>query len=249
MLAYKVTVKGLDKSIPVKQINDYFSFCGKIKDVKLEQDPSNTNLNLATVEFEKPAAIRTALLLSDDSEIGGSKVQIEADPEVIALAEKNAGTESPNHKPNGHNDIDQEHKPRSAIIAEILSQGYVLGDKVISRALDLDKKHGIYKRFAQFLTDLDAKYNIREKSETTDKAYGITDKVSTQSARVVKYFDYAVDKAQERTGLKLREFYAGAVNNALEVHAEARRLAELKKQQQQQQQQGCAEKVETNNKH
>jgi len=231
-MAYPVIVKGLLDSVTAQQITEYFTFCGKVKTVQLAKDSENEKLNIATVTFEKPAAVKTALLLSD-SEIGGSKVSIHADADTIAAVDKDSGTESPNNTTTdgAHNDIGQEYKPRSVILAEYLSHGYVLGDRVVARGLEYDEKHGIYNRFTSFLKDLDDKYKIREKSEATDKHYGITNKATTTSHKLGRYFDFALNKSEEKTGLKIKDYYQDLVKNVNDVHSEARRIADLKKEQ------------------
>ena len=46
------------------------------------------------------------------------------------------------HTPEG-SDIAQESKPRTAVIAEVLSHGYILGDQAIQKAIELDNSYGV----------------------------------------------------------------------------------------------------------
>merc|ERR1711964_404210 len=97
-------------------------------------------------------------------------------------------------------EITQEEKPRARIAAEYIAHGYVLGDQAIQKAIDLDTKHGVSNRFLSTLTNLDQKYHATEKATGTP------------------------------TGQKLVNFYTQSSKQVQDIHAEARRLADLKKQ-------------------
>merc|ERR1712029_1171219 len=97
-------------------------------------------------------------------------------------------------------EITQEEKPRARIAAEYIAHGYVLGDQAIQKAIDLDTKHGVSNRFLSTLTNLDQKYHAFEKAAGTP------------------------------TGQKLVNFYTQSSKQVQDIHAEARRLADLKKQ-------------------
>jgi hypothetical protein len=220
-----ITVSGLGDTVTEAQVGDFFSFCGKVVKVTLSPPTIDAKTRTAEVEFAKAAAIKTAVLLTD-SELDGYKVTVSATPEALAASEKDtAGS----HTPEEGNDIGQEYKPRAAILAEYLSHGYVLGDKVVARGLELDQKHGISERFSSFLTDLDKKYHVKEKAEATDKAYGISNHLYRGHAHITRYLDSAL---QTDTGTKVRAFYGGVVKNASDVHNEARRLADERQAQQ-----------------
>lgn len=234
-MPYQVTATGLSSNITESQVVDFFSFCGKVNAVSIEDSQDDSGTKTAKVTFDKAAAVKTAVLLGG-SELGGSQVHITADEEALKEADEsggtpeNAGAQSPQAKTN-EEDIGQEYKPRSAILAEYLSHGYVLGDKVISRGLALDEKHGIYNRFTHFLTNLDQKYHVRDRAEATDKAYGIRDNLQKQGDRLTRYFDSAI---QTPTGSKLHSYYTQLVKDVNAVHQEARRLADLKNAKEQQ---------------
>ncbi|ANB15101.1 RNA-binding protein Vip1 [Sugiyamaella lignohabitans] len=222
-----ITVKGLGPTITEAQISDFFTFCGKVNNVSLTPSADGQS-KTATVEFARPAAIKTAILLTD-SELAGNRVTVEASSDALAAAEKDSlAHETESTTPNHGEDISQEYKPRAVILAEYLSHGYVLGDKVVSHGLELDQKHGISSKFTSFVTDLDKKYHIQDKAEATDKAYGISDSFWHGHAKLSKYLDNALSTP---TGSKVRSYYSDIVKNASDVHAEARRLADLKKQQ------------------
>lgn len=109
----------------------------------------------------------------DNTQLGSTQVQVSSAAGVSA--------EEGNHEPtSGERDTDeisQEEKPRSRIIAEYLAHGYVryyhsqlsdslltlfqvIGDQATQRAIDLDQKHGVSSKFLQTLQSLDQKYQV-----------------------------------------------------------------------------------------
>lgn len=219
---HEITVTGLGPTATEPKIMDFFNFCGKVSKVDLHPDPSGTG-SIATVVFNKPAAIKTALLLTD-SEFEGAKIHVQASPEAIEASEKDVSASSTGVA----DDVNQEDKPKAAIFAEYLSHGYVLGDKVIAKGLEVDQKHGISQRFSSFLSDIDTKYHVSDKADATNKAYGISDKLARGHSKLARYFDQALNT---ETGSKIREYYTGAVKNVQDVHTEARRLADIKEKE------------------
>lgn len=155
-------------------------------------------------------------------------------------------------------EITQEEKPRSRIIAEYLAHGYVVGDAAITRAIQLDHQHGVSTRFFNKLTELDGKYHATDRARTADQSYGITQRANTLFTGLNSYFEKATNTP---TGKKLVDFcewsqtpppphhfkalFCGindigqtltvistdnqGQKQLVDVHNEARRLAELKK--------------------
>lgn len=128
-------------------------------------------------------------------------------------------------------EITQEEKPRSRIVAEYLAHGYVIGDQAVQRAIDLDQKHGVSNRFLSTLQSLDSKYHATDKARSVDQSYGVTAK-TTQATNsllsgLTSYYEKAVGTP---TGKKLVDFYTQTSRQVQDIHAEARRLADLKKQ-------------------
>jgi hypothetical protein len=78
----EITVNGIGRDATDAQIEDFFSFCGKVKSVVVTPVDADTKTKSAKVLFEKSEAVKTALLLSD-SELGGSKVSIVAAPGAV----------------------------------------------------------------------------------------------------------------------------------------------------------------------
>ena len=122
-------------------------------------------------------------------------------------------------------DIAQEDKPRSRIVAEYLAHGYVLSDQAITQAINLDNKHGISSRFTSALNTFDQKYKASETAKSMDAKYGVTERAKTSWWGVNSYFEKALGTP---TGQKLHKFYTDSNKQVVDIHNEARRLADLK---------------------
>ena len=164
-------------------------------------------------------AAKTALLL-DNTQLGSSQVQVSAAAGIGELAGTNTEDAS-----RDENDLTQEDKPRSRIVAEYLAHGYVISDTAIQRAISLDNKHGVSNRFTNALTQFDAKYKATDRARGLDQSYGITDKATAGWRGINSYFEKALGTP---TGQRLASFYTQSDKQVRDIHAEARRLADLK---------------------
>ena len=106
-----------------------------------------------------------------------------------------------------------------------MAHGYVISDNAIQRAITLDNKHGVSSRFTNALTQFDAKYKATDKAKGLDASYGITDKATQGWKGLNSYFEKALGTP---TGQKLANFYTQSDKQVRDIHAEARRLADLK---------------------
>ena len=125
---------------------------------------------------------------------------------------------------DGH-EIAQEDKPRSRIVAEYLAHGYTISDSAIQKAIALDNKHGLSARFTNALANFDQKYKATDKAKNVDASYGVTERAMMGWRGIHSYFEKALDTP---TGQKVRAFYAQSDKQVRDIHAEARRLADLK---------------------
>ena len=166
-----------------------------------------------------PRAAKTALLL-DNTQLGSSQVSVSSAAGISELAGSNNEEESR----EGH-DISQEDKPRSRIVAEYLAHGYVLSDAALQRAIALDNKHGVSSRFTNALANFDAKYKATDKAKGLDESYGVTNKAYSVWGGLSSYYEKAIETP---TGQKLASFYTQTDKQVRDIHAEARRLADMK---------------------
>lgn len=217
-----VHVKNISAQTDDKEIKDFFSFCGKITDLKVTPGADEKSKD-ASVTFEKETAAKTAQLLNN-TQLGGTQIS-------VTPADGKTDDGSPHATTNAERDSDeitQEDKPRSRILAEYLAHGYVVGDAALVRAIELDQKHGVTSRFVNTLTNLDSKYHATDRAKATDQNYGLTTRANTLFSGISSYFEKA---ANSPTGQKLVKFYTDSQQQVQDIHAEARRLADLKKEE------------------
>jgi len=219
MSASTVNVKNISSATSEKEIKDFFSFCGKISSIEVTKSGESQN---ATVTFEKETAAKTALLL-DNTQLGATQVQVSS----ATGSNDDDGSHFTQNTERDSDEITQEEKPRARIAAEYIAHGYVLGDQAIQKAIDLDTKHGVSNRFLSTLTNLDQKYHATDKAKSVDQSYGVTQKANNLLTGLTSYFEKA---AGTPTGQKLVNFYTQSSKQVQDIHAEARRLADLKKQ-------------------
>lgn len=212
-------VKNISSQTTENQVRDFFSFCGKISNLSISQDGETQS---AAVTFEKPTAAKTALLL-DNTQLGPNLVHVSSAATLEEMSSQKAGEgSSTTQLPDS---VDQEDKPRSRILAEYLAHGYTVSDKAIERAIALDNQHGMSSRFTQALKNFDAKYKATEKAQGLDSKYGVSEKAAAGWSSMNSYFEKAIGTP---TGQKVRSFYADGQKQVLDVHQEARRLADMK---------------------
>ena len=140
---------------------------------------------------------------------------------------------------NLHNtdEINQEDKPRAAIFAEYLAQGYEIGDNVLQKAIEVDRSQGISVRFTNLLNNtlktLDEKTHASERAQTMDSTYHLSEKAENGRNMLTRYFEKALETAP---GQRIRQFYESSEKQVVEIHQEAKRLAEMKKEKKRQSQ-------------
>ncbi|KAI0629892.1 hypothetical protein C8Q77DRAFT_1139081 [Trametes polyzona] len=224
MSAYTIHVSGISDATTEQHLTDFFTFCGKITSVQYDK-PNHT----ATIHFEKPSAAKTALMLNGGT-LDGAHLTITSDQ---VHQDKDDG--AAHHE--GH--IDQADKPRAGIAAEYLARGYTLSDQILQRAIELDKQHGISNRFLSYIQSLDTK--LGEKALGPEKT--LSGKVqetlasATQQAKAVDEqkgitktaTDYYTRALSSPFGQKVKAFYTSTSKQVLDIHEEARRIAETQK--------------------
>lgn len=216
-MSNSVVVSGLSPTTTEQGLNDFFSFCGKIKSI--ERHEKN-----ATIVFEKESAAKTSLML-DGGTLDNAVIQVTI-PAASGDPQPSGSPTTP--EPGDHEVIKQEDKPRSAIAAEYLAHGYILGDQAIAKAIALDQKHGISAKFSNCF------HKIQERAMKTTPAPANAG--ATPSPAPAKnlsslinwsqpYYEKALNSKQ---GAKVKEFYTTTSKQVLDVHSEARRIAEEK---------------------
>ncbi|KAJ4474248.1 hypothetical protein J3R30DRAFT_3507053 [Lentinula aciculospora] len=215
MSTYNVTVSGISPVTTETHLHDFFSFCGKIASI----DHKGTE---AVVNFEKPSAAKTALMLNGGS-LDGATLTVTSD------------TVHPDeHEDNKDDHIDQTDKPRAGIAAEYLAKGYILSDSVLQRAIEMDKQKGISQKFLSYFNSLDT--NIGSRALGPDKTISgklqETLAAATQQAKTVDEqkgvsktaHEYYTKALGSPFGKKVFEFYTSTSKQVLDIHEEAKRI-------------------------
>jgi hypothetical protein len=89
----------------------------------------------------------------------------------------------------------------------------------------LDKQHGVSDRFNKTLADFDRRYRATERARAADDRAGLSRSATMAWNGFHSYFDKAINT---ETGRKLRKFYEDGNKQVIDVHNEARHLANLK---------------------
>lgn len=130
-------------------------------------------------------------------------------------------------------ELPQEHKPRSTIMAEILSHGYVLGDHAAQKSLELDNNTGISATFKNFFStvqkktnELDQQYHVSEKVKEVDGKYRVSETTNTTTRgiqnSVSSFFNQV---ASHPIAQKAQSYLAAPLDSVADIHTEARRMA------------------------
>ncbi|KAI5956272.1 hypothetical protein KGF54_000747 [Candida jiufengensis] len=244
-----VNVTFVKPTISVKQLTEFFSFCGKVENVN-EIPSDDPKFKAYEINFSSPKAVSTALLLND-AEIDNSFIRV---TEVESLTDQGQGvglsakqdgpgenfdalssskgsttttTKDAVHTGDKtYDDVDQEEKPKYAILAQLLAEGYVVSDQIIDKGIEFDKKNGYSQKFQNFLENLDKKY-IHSKDPNSTVNQHLTNAQDTfEKSGLYKYFE---DAANSSLGLKIHQYYKSFAKDAKDVHEEAVRLAKIKK--------------------
>lgn len=144
-----------------------------------------------------------------------------APKETAAASEE----ETKEHEREPEQEIPQEDKPRSRIVAEYLAHGYALSDPAIQKAIALDQKHGFSARFTTALNNFDRRFQASDRARGIDESYKLSDRAATGWRGINSYFEKAMGTP---SGRKLRDFYAQTDKQVRDIHSEARRLADIK---------------------
>lgn len=229
---YTIHVAGLAPETTEDKLHDFFSFCGKLTSVKKSG-------STADITFEKLSAMRTSLMLNGGTLDGAhlevtSVSDIEKTPSILPAS---ATGSTPIGATEG--DLAQEDKPKAAIVAEYLAHGYALGDHIVQKAIDLDHKQGISSRFLNFFNNIDSTVGnkvVGENQTVSGKihehaaaAVAKTREVDQSRGISSRFQEYYSKVLGTPVGQKVHQFYTTTHKQVMDVHEEAKRIAEEKK--------------------
>jgi len=179
------------------------------------------------VHFDKPSAAQTALMLNGGT-LDGANLSVTSEVEHKG---EEAGDES--------TPIDQADKPRAGIAAEYIATGYTLSDQVLQRAIEMDNKHGISKRFLNYFHTLDKATGTRaigpdrtisgKVQETLSQATAQARSVDEQKGYTKVAHEYYSKAIASPFGGQVLSFYTSTSKQIRDIHAEARRIVDQRK--------------------
>jgi RNA recognition motif-containing protein len=223
MSTYNVHVSGLAPTTTETQLHDFFTFCGKISSIDFNADDKS-----AIIHFEKPSAAKTALMLND-GHLDGVDIIVTSDvehPDVDPAADDSAP-------------IDQSDKPRAGIAAEYLARGYKLSDGILQRAIEMDNRQGISKRFLNYFHQFDTTVGARalgpdrtlsgKVQATFSSAANQARSVDEQKGYSKTAHEYYSKAISSPFGQKVFSFYTSTSKQVRDIHEEARRIADQHK--------------------
>ncbi|WWC58528.1 uncharacterized protein I303_101071 [Kwoniella dejecticola CBS 10117] len=230
---YTIHVSGLATETTEDKLHDFFSFCGKLVSVKKSG-------NEADITFEKLSAMRTSLMLNGGT-LDGAHLEVtsasDAEPKTASVLPTGASGATAIGATEGG--ISQEDKPRAAIVAEYLAHGYALGDNIVQKAIDIDNKQGISARFLSFFNSLDSTVGSKVVGENKTVSGKINETAAAGVAKArevdqhrgftAKFHDYYSKVFGTPLGQKVVQFYTSTQKQVLDVHEEAKRIADEKK--------------------
>ncbi|EPQ54708.1 hypothetical protein GLOTRDRAFT_116517 [Gloeophyllum trabeum ATCC 11539] len=225
MTTHAVNVSNLAPTTTEDHLRDFFTFCGKIVAIDLH----NTEPKTAVVHFEKPSAAKTALMLNGGT-LDGAQLTVTSDT---------THHDEEHEEPAAGDHIEQEHKPRAGIVAEYLAKGYTLSDSILERAIKMDTEKGISQRFLAYFNSLDKTIGSKALGENQTVSAKVQSAVSaaTQQAKAVdeqkgitkSATEYYSKALASPWGQKVRQFYTTTSKQVLDIHEEARRIADQQK--------------------
>ncbi|KAH0614454.1 uncharacterized protein H6S33_000090 [Morchella sextelata] len=222
--AQTVHVSNIASTTPEKEIRDFFSFCGKITSLSITPTSADANsTQSATVTYERESAAKTALLL-DGTKLGPNPVKVETTHSLDEIAGGHVASGDADAPSFGTTEeqLRQEDKPRTAILAEYLSHGYVVGDTALQKGIELDTKHGISATFTGYLnkalSTIDNTTHASTTARSMDSQYHVTDRALGAKNTLTTYFEKALGTP---TGQKIRSFYSTGEKRSAELGATA----------------------------
>ncbi|KAF5315470.1 hypothetical protein D9619_007022 [Psilocybe cf. subviscida] len=217
-MSFSVNVSGISPSTNDSQLRDFFTI------TSVEHHGST-----AVISFEKSASAKTALMLNGGT-LDGATLSVLSDTDH----QDSEDTSSPDHP------LDQSDKPRAGIAAEYLARGYTLSDNVLQRAIEMDRERGISTRFLNYFSSLDKTVGARAlgpdqtlsgKVQTTvGQAAEQAKQIDAQKGYSKIAQDYYVKAISSPFGQRVTAFYTNTSKQIMDIHEEARRIADQHKE-------------------
>lgn len=144
---YTVQVCNLSLKATVKDVKQFFSYSGTVKNVKLER--AGQWAQVALVTFKEPCALETAVLLSGatiiDQQVcivpwGGSEEAVNRWKKQMIKFQEEGNTQG----------LIPYAGQAVNVVTTMLSKGYTLGKDTLSKAKELDERYQVVDNAADF---------------------------------------------------------------------------------------------------
>ncbi|KAJ1981184.1 Protein vip1 [Dimargaris xerosporica] len=229
-----VYVTGISPDATEATVKDFFTFCGRIQQFQLRPAVTGKSQE-ALVEFEKDSAAKTAVLLSN-AMIAEQPIEVKYFYDTFNAPSPTVPSQSPAEEHTHdtaqfvqNRDLSQEEKPKTSIVQEIIAGGYLLSEKIMTKAHEYDARYGLSAKALSLLgqakqgaTTLDQKLKVSENIKQIDEKYKIQDKVTNLTNQALS------STAGQRVSSALQQ----AKEQGTRAYQDGVKLAEERKQQQ-----------------
>jgi len=221
-----VLVSNISPSANEKTVSEFFSFCGKITNLKLTKYPNKGGE--AIVTFETESAAKTAQLLTN-ALIADRPITVgpyHGDNQVPSQTERSAAEEATTIEYKEEQICNKPAVPadrsHTSVVASLLASGYVLGKDAIEKAREIDEQNQISQKIMaaatvakEKITEIDQQLHISEtiqsvgntittvgntittKAHALDQAYHVSDNVNAAIKTVAQTIESGVAMAKE----------------------------------------------------
>ncbi|KAJ2309796.1 Protein vip1 [Coemansia sp. RSA 2702] len=210
-----IVAQYIDKGANEQQIRQPFEFCGEIESIEIkEQDKEH---NQALIKFKREAAAKTALLLSE-VQVNNVEIKVQAlFPQTHEAGAPPSYERTDTQSSAAHGNY--EGKPALYVAHELLAAGYMMGERVLSRASQFDAQYRVSDRTQTQARSLDTQYKFSDYLQKWDDKFKISNRAKA-----------AYDKLQSNSlGQKAIFTVNDAYQSALQLHNDARQIAERKR--------------------
>ncbi|KAJ1729043.1 Protein vip1 [Coemansia biformis] len=218
-----VLVERVPPSADEKTVREFFTFCGTIDTLELQKQESGAQS--ALIKFESTEAAKTALLLShaliNQEPIEVSPLYPETHEPATPPPGARGAADVPPQVPRATTaaDTNYEGKPALYVAHELLAAGYMLGERVLSRASKFDAKYRATDRTQSQARSLDNQYKLSGYLQQWDDKFKVSNRAKS-----------AFDKVQGHpVGQKVLFTVNEAYQSALQLSKDARDIAERKR--------------------
>jgi hypothetical protein len=209
-------VSNISPSANEKTVTEFFSFCGKITNLKITKYPNKGGE--AIVTFETESAAKTAQLLTNaliaDRPITVAPYLGENQPQAERSAEEATTTEIQGDQIQNKPET-PEDRSHTSVIASLIAAGYVIGKDGIDKARAIDEQNQISQKIMaaanvakEKITEIDQQLHISEtiqnigntittKAHEFDQSYHVSDNVNAAIKTVTQTIESGVAMAKE----------------------------------------------------